>query len=243
MQDPLYAVDAASDMSAEGENSGAAAHAPRRYLTLSQACQILGVSDTTLRDWTDAGKIKAFVTPGGHRRYAESELNAFLDAQPKVKRLPDLIEQLKTMRVEYHVLTYDYARTRLWYSKMDEHVRSRLRDRCRELLDLMVRHLTDSRQRKNTAELASGLGRSLGADLAQVDFTLTEAIEAFILYRNPTLDTVAELLKSTEPVDRSVVRGIQAINAIIDNVLLGIVAQYQAEQGQPGSAAILESDL
>lgn len=225
------------------ERTTPAPRSSRRYLTLSQACRFLGVSDTTLRDWTDAGKIKAFITPGGHRRYTEADLADFVEAQPHVKRLADLIQQLKTVRVEYHILTQEYTRTRLWYTKLDEAARSSLRDHCRLLLDLILAHLTDPRRRKASASTAKELGHGLGTELLRLEFTLTDAIEAFILYRNPTLDTVAELLKSNEPVDRSVVRGIQAINAIIDSVLLGIVEYYQTHNITPESALTFEDEL
>ncbi len=35
-------------------------------LSISEASDFLGVSEPALRQWTDAHKIKAFVTPGGH---------------------------------------------------------------------------------------------------------------------------------------------------------------------------------
>lgn len=237
MSDHVIQAEEKRDLSAPAPRGS------RRYLTLSQACRYLGVSDTTLRDWTDAGKIKAFITPGGHRRYTEADLADFVESQPHVKRLADLIQQLKTVRVEYHLLTQEYAQTRLWYTKLDEAARSSLRDHCRLLLDLILAHLTDPRRRKESASTARELGHRLGTELLRLEFTLTDAIEAFILYRNPTLDTVAELLKSNEPVDRSVVRGIQAINAIIDSVLLGIVAYYQTQNVTPESALTLEYEL
>ena len=47
-------------------------------LSISEASSLLGVNEATLRQWTDEGKIKAFITPGGHRRYSESELRRLL---------------------------------------------------------------------------------------------------------------------------------------------------------------------
>ena len=47
-------------------------------LSISEASQLLGVSEGALRQWTDEGKIKAFITPGGHRRYARAELKKLM---------------------------------------------------------------------------------------------------------------------------------------------------------------------
>jgi excisionase family DNA binding protein len=40
-----------------------------QYVSPAQAARILGVNERTLRRWEEAGKIKAFRTPGGKRRY------------------------------------------------------------------------------------------------------------------------------------------------------------------------------
>ena len=48
------------------------------WLTLGQAAKYLGVAQSTLRKWTDAEQVPAFKTPGGHRRYLRSDLDAFL---------------------------------------------------------------------------------------------------------------------------------------------------------------------
>ncbi len=45
----------------------------RSLLSISEASRMLGIREATLRQWTDAGKIRAFVTPGGHRRYSKNE--------------------------------------------------------------------------------------------------------------------------------------------------------------------------
>ncbi|HZR94755.1 MAG TPA: response regulator [Gaiellaceae bacterium] len=49
------------------------------WLTLGQAARFLGVAQSTIRKWSDQGRVPAFYTPGGHRRYRRSDLEAFLD--------------------------------------------------------------------------------------------------------------------------------------------------------------------
>jgi excisionase family DNA binding protein len=48
------------------------------WLTLGQAARFLGVAQSTIRKWSDSGRVPAFYTPGGHRRYRRSDLEAFL---------------------------------------------------------------------------------------------------------------------------------------------------------------------
>src|SRR3954468_12551187 len=49
------------------------------WLTLGQAAKYLGVAQSTIRKWSDQGRVPAFYTPGGHRRYRRSDLDNFLE--------------------------------------------------------------------------------------------------------------------------------------------------------------------
>jgi excisionase family DNA binding protein len=49
------------------------------WLTLGQAARFLGVAQSTIRKWSDNGRVPAFYTPGGHRRYRRADLETFLD--------------------------------------------------------------------------------------------------------------------------------------------------------------------
>jgi excisionase family DNA binding protein len=60
--------DQSSARSGEGE-----------WLTLGQAARFLGVAQSTIRKWSDQGRVPAFYTPGGHRRYRRADLETFLE--------------------------------------------------------------------------------------------------------------------------------------------------------------------
>jgi len=49
------------------------------WLTLGQAAKYLGVAQSTIRKWSDQGRVPAFYTPGGHRRYRRGDLDNFLN--------------------------------------------------------------------------------------------------------------------------------------------------------------------
>jgi len=60
------------------------------WLTLGQAAKYLGVAQSTIRKWSDGGRLPAFYTPGGHRRYRRADLDEFLSqsgggAPPRVR--------------------------------------------------------------------------------------------------------------------------------------------------------------
>src|SRR6266568_7140422 len=49
------------------------------WLTLGQAAKYLGIAQSTIRKWSDNGRLATFYTPGGHRRYRRSDLDHFLE--------------------------------------------------------------------------------------------------------------------------------------------------------------------
>ncbi len=73
------------------------------WLTLGQAARFLGVAQSTIRKWSDQGRVPAFYTPGGHRRYRRSDLESFLDrsgpgGRPKAGPLVLLVDDDEKVR-------------------------------------------------------------------------------------------------------------------------------------------------
>jgi excisionase family DNA binding protein len=48
------------------------------WLTLGHAAKFLGVAPNTVRKWSDQGRLPTLITPGGHRRFREQDLEAFI---------------------------------------------------------------------------------------------------------------------------------------------------------------------
>ena len=48
------------------------------WLTLGRAANYLGMAQSTIRKWSDTGRLPAFYTPGGHRRYRRADLDEFI---------------------------------------------------------------------------------------------------------------------------------------------------------------------
>jgi excisionase family DNA binding protein len=65
-------------MARESQGLPAASGEPE-WLTLGQAARYLGVAQSTIRKWSDDGRVRAFYTPGGHRRYRRADLDTFLE--------------------------------------------------------------------------------------------------------------------------------------------------------------------
>jgi excisionase family DNA binding protein len=85
------------------------------WLTLGQAARFLGVAQSTIRKWSDQGRVPAFYTPGGHRRFRRGDLDAFLtrsgparqQAGPTVLLVDDDERMRELVRVELEREGYD----------------------------------------------------------------------------------------------------------------------------------------
>jgi two-component system chemotaxis response regulator CheY len=61
------------------------------WLTLGAAAKYLGVAQSTIRKWSDVGRVPTFYTPGGHRRYRRRDLDAFLERSGPVATTGPLV--------------------------------------------------------------------------------------------------------------------------------------------------------
>jgi excisionase family DNA binding protein len=66
-------------MASERSSRGSTSSEPQ-WLTLGEAARYLGVAQSTIRKWSDSGRVRAFYTPGRHRRYRRDDLDAFLES-------------------------------------------------------------------------------------------------------------------------------------------------------------------
>src|SRR5213082_397903 len=85
------------------------------WLTLGQAAKYLGVAQSTIRKWSDQGRVPAFYTPGGHRRFRRGDLESFLarsgpggqQAGPTVLLVDDDERMRELVRIELERAGYD----------------------------------------------------------------------------------------------------------------------------------------
>jgi excisionase family DNA binding protein len=73
-----FTITPMANESTRSRKGGRPAGGGLEWLTLGQAAEYLGVAQSTIRKWSDSGRLPAFYTPGGHRRFRRSDLDAFL---------------------------------------------------------------------------------------------------------------------------------------------------------------------
>lgn len=194
---------------------------------------MLGVSETTLRQWTDEGKVRAFVTPGGHRRYNKAELRSFTGKQQRVHGIKDLVAKIEETPHLHRELAHTYFGTAPWYNKLDSASQKHLAESGKQLLHLVIRYITEPLKQKEVEEHARSIGSDFGKQVAKLGLSLTESIEVFMLHRNPVINAATDLMKRREALNERTVEAIPLVTHIMDETLIALVAAYQQYRDNP----------
>lgn len=197
-----------------------------RWLTLGEACRIIGVDESTLRRWADAGHVRVFRTPGGHRRFAESEVHELLTGRgPEGRRYRELGD-LAVSRIRRQLHSRP-AREASWYATVDETSKERLRPLGRRLAALAAEYLGRRSRRAELLETARSLGREYGQELATSHVPLGQAVEAFIFFRRSLDDATKQASQKHGLSAGDALTACQQVIALADEVLVGLTEAYE----------------
>ena len=163
------------------------------WLGLEEASRRLDVHPATLREWADKGRIRAFRTPGGHRRFSEDDVNAL-----QATATPDL-SLLMHATVGQARLALSGGRLAMegWYSRFDEKAKGRQRQLGIELMEALVAFLGD-RDGDWSPQIAR-LGESYAALSRGVGLSVGDAMRAFHLFESLVRSSVGELAAARVP--------------------------------------------
>ncbi len=199
-------------------------------VNIHEASRILCVSETALRQWTDEGKIKAFITPGGHRRYSTAELQKFLTAQPKRLGVKDLAQQLEgTVEMLREVARKDTTYTS-WYNELGRESQVQMARSGRTILELIIRYLSQPSRREESLRSARNTGRDMGRILSKTGLPLTVSVEVFLMHREPIMNALTCMLKGKRASGKRVLEAIPQVTYIMDETLVALVAAHQQQQ-------------
>ena len=199
-------------------------------VSISEASHILGVSEAALRQWTDEGKIKAFITPGGHRRYSKADLKKFMGSHQRALGIKDLVVELEDTVQAHREISRTSLNTTLWYKQLSAESQEHFADLSRRFLNLIIRYVAEPSKREGTIKLARDTGHSFGETLAKLGLPLTDSVEAFILHRDPIMNATTHLMRKREAVTGRVVDAIPLIAHVMDEALVSLVAAHQQYQ-------------
>jgi len=207
-----------------------------RWLSINGACALLGVDQSTLRRWSDAGKVPVFRTPGGHRRYAEEDLLALIGDGPRRQERPRVSRQNLTDRSlsAYEEEYLRGARDRRWFRAYSPTTQEEHRRLGRRLVDLAVRYAAVAPGATDRASLlgeGKQIGEHYGRSGAAAGLGAADTVEAFLYFRFPVVRAVMGLIEEEELAARRATRLFVEIGHFMDQVLVATVRSHEATGG------------
>ena len=203
-----------------------------RPLSLGPASRLLGVDPDTLRRWADEGRIEAFTTTGGHRRFARSALERILearrhDATLRLANLGATRDRLSRAYRRGYASPADVAEVREAIPEAD---RDAYREGGRALVAALLAHLDadDDAGRDRAEALATASTEDLARRMATAGIALGEAVSLFVAARRPFL-TELGVIARRRSVDPDRLAAIyDASSGLLDRLLLRLVAAHSA---------------
>lgn len=198
-----------------------------RWVSLGKACRLVGVNETTLRRWADAGQLRSYRTPGGHRRFAEQDLKNLLSGRSggRYRDLGDMALSRIRRRVQGNEAGTAIA-------EMPEQARTELRDLGRELLQMIIDTLEHRTHRTRNTTTAHELGTLYGTALQRDGFSFSEAVRAFAFFRKNLDDTTRHTVRKQNLSADEAMSAYELISSLTDQVLTGIADTYERNRGR-----------
>lgn len=203
-----------------------------RWMTINAACKLLGVDQSTLRRWSDAGKVPVFRTPGGHRRYSEETLRTLIGDGPRrqTRSRPGRQTLADRSMTGYEDEQFVSARDRRWYRAYSPSMLEDLRRHGRRLIDLAGRFVTTaagSAERATALCEARQIGEHYGRVNAAAGLSAAESVEAFLYFRVPVIRSVIGLTDDEALAARRAVRVHVELGQFLDEVLVTTLRSHE----------------
>jgi excisionase family DNA binding protein len=206
----------------------------QRWLSLGPASRLVGVDPDTLRRWADEGRVEAYVTPGGHRRFDRRAIEALVASRRSGGRpLTSLGASQERMNRAYQ---RRYARdaSAVPASAGAAAERERYRADGRRLVEALLTHLDadpgDSVARERSEAEASTLVDDFAVRIAASGTSLTEAVGLFVTARRPFLAELSGLGRR-RALDASRLAALyEQATGLLDRLLVRFVETYLAAE-------------
>lgn len=204
--------------------------AERRWLGIQAASDLLGVDKTTLRRWSDAGKLPVFLTPGGHRRYAEDDLRTFAQGAQGPRRLTsDALTRASLSRYRHEGYVTE-VRRRPWYGDYDADSVAAHRTRGLAMVTLAVRYVAARQDDRPTILVeACAVAAEYGRDSARHGLGVADAVQMYLRARTPILQGVIQFLESGAASLTRTGHVFTDVSAFMDYTLVAMIAQYERD--------------
>jgi Helix-turn-helix domain len=196
---------------------------------------MLGVDPDTLRRWADEGRVVAYVTPGGHRRFERRTIerlaaNRTAGVRPLASLGAGSDRLTRAYRRSYTASPHGFSAPTDDVASLEQY-----RQDGRLLVDALVAHLdadpSDGVARSSAEARAAALVDDLAHRMRANGTSLTEAVGLFVAARRPFLAELAGLgrRRALDAARLGVLY--EDASGLLDRLLVRLVQTYQEPAG------------
>lgn len=197
-----------------------------KWLTLTEAASALRVHPTTLRRWADSGQVPVFLTPGGHRRFAASDVRDIATRRHSVRRVGPVERIWAEHALKQARLKIAEQEQSRWMKIQDERGRDKHRQMGQQLMALILEFLTAEEEDESLVRRAREFGHHYGRSSRELHLPLTVALQAAMFFRDTLTATAVELPDNIRIPTGSQIRLVNRIGRIANEVQLGVADAY-----------------
>jgi excisionase family DNA binding protein len=206
---------------------------------LSEASRVLGVSPATLRRWSDAGRLRVFTTPGGHRRFSRAALERLLPADRS--RRPTIGDAgLTPSRIArtYRRARRDAAPELPWVLTLTADQRLLFRERGQILASSLLLYLDAARPETAAHHLkdASTSAAEYGRVATTLGLSLSQTVEGFLRFRAPFHHELAVAARRRGFDTAETTDLLETAERAMDRLLVATMTGHSLASGEAGRA-------
>ncbi|MBT5250083.1 MAG: excisionase family DNA-binding protein [Bacteroidetes Order II. Incertae sedis bacterium] len=195
--------------------------------SLKEASSQLGVHPVTLRRWAEGGKIETVRTPGGHRRFSESEINR-LKMQTEAPQSETIGEQLRDSALtstRADLATHSAG----WIDSIAQEDKEEKRLLGRRLMGLLMQYVAsedgDSEEIMDEGRVTA---RIYAKSIVMSGISLQDALRATNFFRDHILESAVVLPDTARRRPEANQKMFRKLNEFLNEVQLVIANCYEA---------------
>ena len=200
------------------------------WLSLGPASRLVGVDPDTLRRWADDGRVRAFSTPGGHRRFAAGDLHRLVQVRSPRRRSLSTIGATPDRVVRAYAKSYRATAPGPGSEPFATADRDAFRSDGRHLVSALLGYL-DARKpelRERHEADAAATVRATARRLAATGADISLGVATFVAARRPLLAELAAVGRRRALDVAGLTVLYDEATALLDRLLLEFVESFTA---------------
>jgi excisionase family DNA binding protein len=215
-------------MSIDGRRTSATTE----WMSIHEAASLMGVSPATLRRWSDAGDIRTFTTPGGHRRFSRSAIAGLLPSEVPPAPSEDQLagtrsRMIRAVRRASRRVAHDAP----WGHRLAESDRAMFAALGRQMIEAVVVVMDGNEPEERSRQLDRSriAAAECGALAAQRAVSLRQTVETCLRLRALVIRELTIAGRRHDMDGAATTRWLETSTREIDRLVMEVMRGHEAE--------------